>query len=309
MKKMVFASPLWLMAFVAYSQDVLPITVLDYSQDTASNRGYRVDEVENIQLRDHTQFLTDPAGIISESDKAELNAKILQIRDSTGVEIAVVVLPRIDFGEYADEREFANLLFNEWGIGKKGADNGFLMLFLTDPDVRGITMEVGYGLEGTLTDALCKKIQTRVMIPIMQEGEEAYGRGLIAGINEVGKVADGTSVLIPSNDPIRTAAGAGGGAILLSLIGYAISVRRRSKAYREAVKSFGTTTSDKITYSDGDIRYKCTTVSSWRSVGGSSGSSSGGIGGGSWGGGSGGGISGGSWGGGSSGGGGASTRF
>ncbi len=288
MKKMVFASLLWIVAFVAYSQDAEP------------NRGYRVDEVENIQLRDHTQFLTDPAGIISEADKAELNAKILQVRDSTGVEIAVVVLPRIDFGEYADESEFANLLFNAWGIGKAGADNGFLMLFLTDPDVRGITMEVGYGLEETLTDALCKQIQVNVMIPILADGTDYYGRGLIAGIDEVGKVVDGTSVLLPGNDkdPVRTAAGAGGGAILLTLIGYAINMRKRSKAYREAVKSLGTTTSDKIIYSDADTRYKGSTASSWRSVGGSSG-----------GGGGSGGSSGGSWGGGSSGGGGASTRF
>ena len=82
--------------------------------------------------------------------------------------MAVVVLPRIT-DDYADIRDFGYELFTEWGLGRKDQDNGLLMLLITEPEQRAITIEVGYGLEGTLPDGLCKLIQTRTMIPLMKK--------------------------------------------------------------------------------------------------------------------------------------------
>ena len=67
------------------------------------------------------------------------------------------------------------------------------MLLITEPEQRAITIEVGYGLEGTLPDGLCKLIQTRTMIPLMKKGQ--YGAGLIAGAEEIQKVISGDSDL------------------------------------------------------------------------------------------------------------------
>ena len=154
---------------------------------------YRVEDVPNVQLIDYTRFVTDPNDSIDEADEAALNQRIGYLRDSLDVEIAVVVLPAIDGDTYGSAREFANELFNTWGIGKKETDRGLLILLITNEDNREITFEVGYGLEGELTDGLCKLIQKRRMIPPMKEGR--YGEGLLAGLEEVRKILTGESTL------------------------------------------------------------------------------------------------------------------
>ena len=154
---------------------------------------YRVEDVPNVQLIDYTRFVSDPNDSIDEADEAALNQRIGYLRDSLDVEIAVVVLPAIDGDKYGSAREFANELFNTWGIGKKETDRGLLILLITNEDNREITFEVGYGLEGELTDGLCKLIQKRRMIPPMKEGR--YGEGLLAGLEEVRKVLTKDSTL------------------------------------------------------------------------------------------------------------------
>ena len=160
---------------------------------TAQTTTYRVEDVPNVQLIDYTRFVSDPADSIDEADEAVLNQRIGYLRDSLDVEIAVVVLPAIDGDKYGSAREFANELFNTWGIGKKETDRGLLILLITNEDNREITFEVGYGLEGQLTDGLCKLIQKRRMIPPMKEGR--YGEGLLAGVEEVRKVLTKDSTL------------------------------------------------------------------------------------------------------------------
>ena len=154
---------------------------------------YRVEDVPNVQLIDYTRFVSDPNDSIDQADEAALNQRIGYLRDSLDVEIAVVVLPAIDGDKYGSAREFANELFNTWGIGKKETDRGLLILLITNEDNREITFEVGYGLEGQLTDGLCKLIQKRRMIPPMKEGR--YGEGLLAGVEEVRKVLTKDSTL------------------------------------------------------------------------------------------------------------------
>ena len=160
---------------------------------TAQTTTYRVEDVPNVQLIDYTRFVSDPNDAIDEADEAALNQRIGYLRDSLDVEIAVVVLPAIDGDTYGSAREFANELFNTWGIGKKETDRGLLILLITNEDNREITFEVGYGLEGQLTDGLCKLIQKRRMIPPMKEGR--YGEGLLAGVEEVRKVLTKDSTL------------------------------------------------------------------------------------------------------------------
>lgn len=159
----------------------------------AAQTAYRVEDVPNVQLIDYTRFVSDPNDSIDEADEAALNQRIGYLRDSLDVEIAVVVLPAIDGDTYGSAREFANELFNTWGIGKKETNRGLLIQLITNEDNREITFEVGYGLEGELTDGLCKLIQKHRMIPLMKEGR--YGEGLLAGVEEVRKVLTKDSTL------------------------------------------------------------------------------------------------------------------
>ena len=159
----------------------------------AAPEAYRVKDVPNVQLTDRTRFVSDPADAINEADEAALNQRIGHLRDSLDVEIAVVVLPAIDGDTYGSAREFANELFNTWGIGKKETDRGLLILLITNEDNREIIFETGYGLEGELTDGLCKLIIDRRMTPVMKDG--SYGEGLRVGLEEVRKVLTKDSTL------------------------------------------------------------------------------------------------------------------
>lgn len=154
---------------------------------------YDVEDVPNVHLQDKDQYVSDPLETMSSSMRERLNAAIAKVMKERDVEIAVVVIPRIDTSKYPSERDFANKLFNTWKIGNKETDRGLLMVYITDKSQRSITFEVGYGLEADLPDGLCYLIQQEAMIPLLKEGNTA--EGLIAGVEEVDKVLGGESSL------------------------------------------------------------------------------------------------------------------
>ena len=164
------------------------IPIQSYAQE--ENTAYKVSDVPNVQVEDKNAYTTDPQQILGAEWVQKIDSLAAALRSETTVELAVVVLPCIS-KEYADAREFAHELFNLWGLGKKGEDNGLLVLLITEKSQREITFEVGYGLEGTLPDGLCKLIQTRAMIPLMKNGD--YGAGLAAGVEEIQRVLNNSS--------------------------------------------------------------------------------------------------------------------
>ena len=175
----------------------LPLTAQEVEEPT-ERKVYRVEDVPNVQLLNSTRFVTDPNDRIPAEQESALNRRIAQLRDSFDVEIAIVVLPAYDTDAYGTAREFANELFKAWGIGKKETNRGLLIQLFTASDEREITFEVGYGLEGELTDAMCKLIQTRRMTPIMKDGD--YGAGLLVGLEEVRKMLTHESTLQAEKD-------------------------------------------------------------------------------------------------------------
>lgn len=131
--------------------------------------------VPNAQLRDSTQFVTDVLGVFSDIQRQEVNSLLHRVRLNRGVDVALVVLPSI--GESVVE-EYATQLFRLWGLGSRDVDNGLLILYVEDQ--RAIRVEVGYGLEGILTDARVSRVQRREMIPHFRNGQTAAG--LLAGV-------------------------------------------------------------------------------------------------------------------------------
>ncbi len=91
--------------------------------------------------------LMDLAGLLDGQEKQEIIQRIIDYRDSTANEIGILIIPSLEGDNLED---FANRVFNKWGIGGKERDNGVLLLIaLAD---RKIRLEVGYGLEPELTD-------------------------------------------------------------------------------------------------------------------------------------------------------------
>jgi uncharacterized protein len=83
-----------------------------------------------------------------------------------------------------DPDEYANLVYNRWGIGNKGEDKGVLV-FLTLKE-RKLRIEVGYGLEGILPDGLAGEIRDRYLVPYFKKG--LYGEGLYQGLKAISEV-------------------------------------------------------------------------------------------------------------------------
>lgn len=167
------------------------IVLLSLSVLRAVAAPYGIKDVPNVQLMDNTLFVSDPEDYISSDEEQRLNQLIAEIRRTTAVQIAVVILPSVDADLYADAQAFAHELFNSWGIGDKETNKGLLIVNLVEQ--RDIAFETGYGLEGMLPDGLCKLVQTRYMVPLLRE--EAYGEALYAGVEEIAKILNGESNL------------------------------------------------------------------------------------------------------------------
>lgn len=119
-------------------------------------------------------WVHDEAGIISASAKAQLEAILQAHRDSTSNQIAVLVVPSLE-GE--DIEGYAVRVFAEWKLGQAGKDNG--VLFLVAKEDRQLRIEVGYGLEGVLTDALSIRIIRNEVKPYFVQGN--FEAGIMAG--------------------------------------------------------------------------------------------------------------------------------
>lgn len=151
----------------------------------AAPAAYTVETVPNVRLADADDHVSDPATLLSQAAHDSINAMLSHLESSTGVEAAVVMLPSI--GE-ADPFTFSVDLFRHWGIGKKDKNNGLLILYVEDQ--RKVRFTTGYGIEGEMTDALCKRIQMTYMVPSFKEGKR--DEGMMKGCKVVASVLEGT---------------------------------------------------------------------------------------------------------------------
>jgi uncharacterized protein len=126
-------------------------------------------------------WVNDFAGVIDGTYKEKLNSLIGELEQKTGSEVAVVTVASI--APY-DEKEYARLVFDSWKPGKKGKDNGVLVLLAVKE--RRWRIETGYGVEGILPDGLCGEIGRNYMVPYFKDGN--YGEGLYQGVGAVANV-------------------------------------------------------------------------------------------------------------------------
>lgn len=144
-----------------------------------------VDDVPNVRLTDVRLYVSDPTSILSPAATDTINAILGRLEKSTGIETAVVMLPSIGENDIFD---FSTSLFRKWGIGKKKSDNGLLILFVMDQ--HKVRFATGYGIEGTMTDAMSKRIQMQYMVPAFKRSD--WNKGMVDGVRATAKVLDGS---------------------------------------------------------------------------------------------------------------------
>lgn len=114
--------------------------------------------------------VTDQAQVLNDSTERQVEMILTDLEQKTSAEVAVVTVTSLEGGTVDD---VANRLFESWKIGKKGQDNG--VLFLIAPTERKMRIEVGYGLEGLITDAKAGRLLDEIVLPSFRQGQLSHG--------------------------------------------------------------------------------------------------------------------------------------
>ena len=278
---------------------------------------YTIQEIPMVHLQDRTRYVSNPDNILSPSAVATMDSILYALEQKTGIQTLVVAVTGIEGGDCFD---FAYRLGKEMGVGQKERDNGLVILLSTDE--RCIQFATGYGLEGVLPDAICKRIQSRYMVEHL--GKEDWNTGMIEGIRAVNGYLDGSMENIGSEeDEDMTPLYIFGAFVLggMGLVGYGVwqnnrcpkckkhQIQRISSQTLSRANGFITEETTYLCQNCGHTFTRKTKSSDPNYRGPRSGGPTIFMGGGGFGGRGGGGFSGGSFGGGSFGGGGAGSRF
>lgn len=146
---------------------------------------YKVSEVPMVHLMDRTRYVSNPDNILSSVAVSTMDSLLFALEEKTGIQVIVVALTGIEGGDCFD---FAYRLGKENGVGEKERNNGLVILLSTEE--RCVQFATGYGLEGVMPDAICKRIQQRYMVEHLAKDD--WNRGMVEGIRAVCSVLDGS---------------------------------------------------------------------------------------------------------------------
>jgi uncharacterized protein len=125
-----------------------------------------------------TGRIVDQANIIAAGTRSAVGPKLADLEAKSGIQFVVATVATLEGQEI---EPYANELFRSWKLGEKTKNNGVLLLVA--PNERRVRIEVGYGLEGTLTDALSKVIITNAITPRFKAGD--FSGGISRGVDDI----------------------------------------------------------------------------------------------------------------------------
>jgi uncharacterized protein len=151
-----------------------------------------------------TAFCTDKAGVLDDSQARALNDKLAQFEQTSGAQFIIYVFPTLD-GEVLED--FTIRCGEKWKVGNKKYDNG-LILFVFVKE-RKLRIEVGYGLEPTITDAFSRRVIEEYIAPHFRTGD--YAGGLNAAADAIIAQIQHKEAPVAPAQPRRVSGGSGGG--------------------------------------------------------------------------------------------------
>ncbi len=135
--------------------------------------------------------VTDLTSTLSRQQSADLAAKLSAFEARKGSQIAVLIVPTT---EPEDIAQFGIRVAETWKVGRQKIDDGVILIIAKDD--RKLRLEVGYGLEGVISDVLAKRIIADVIKPFFKTGD--FAAGIDAGVDQLIKLIDGESLPEPS---------------------------------------------------------------------------------------------------------------
>lgn len=154
--------------------------------------------------------VTDLTYTLSKSEAAQLEQKLTDFETKKGSQVAILIVPTT---QPETIEQYSIRVAEAWKLGRKGVDDGVLLLVAKND--RTLRIEVGYGLEGALPDAIAKRIIDELIVPAFRQGD--FAAGLRTGIEHILKVIEGEP-LPPSSSRRGTGAASGLGIILDNII-------------------------------------------------------------------------------------------
>ncbi len=140
----------------------------------------------------------DQAGMLDDAFELQLEERLRLLEDETGAQVAVLTVPSLEGDPIED---FSMRVVDTWKLGREGVDDGVLILIARDD--RRMRIEVGYGLEGALTDAQAGRIIDRLMTPRFREGD--FDGGVGAAVEAVSAAVRGEALDLPEPVSERSA--------------------------------------------------------------------------------------------------------
>jgi uncharacterized protein len=142
-------------------------------------------------------LVNDFANVIPQAYEQTIMELTTELLNKTGIPVVLVTMPDIGGADYT---EYANRLYEAWGIGKEGEDKGVL-IFVTVKE-RKMRIEVGYGLEGILPDGRAGEIRDRYITPYLKNDQ--FGEGLLSGALAVSQIiAKDAGVQLTGHAPVK----------------------------------------------------------------------------------------------------------
>lgn len=153
--------------------------------------GWAFSVLADVPVPQLTGRVVDRTGTLSSGDIASLSQKLSDFEARKGSQIAVLIVPTTDPETI---EQFSIRVAEAWKIGRKKVDDGAILVVAKND--RHLRIEVGYGLEGALTDVTSRRIIDEVITPKFREGD--FAGGIAAGVDRMMRVVDGEPLPAPS---------------------------------------------------------------------------------------------------------------
>ncbi|MDP1929341.1 MAG: YgcG family protein [Thiobacillus sp.] len=143
-----------------------------------------------VAVPDLSRRVTDLTATLTAQQTAELDTQLAALEARKGSQIAVLIVPTLD-GE--DIAQFGIRVADKWKIGRTKVDDGVILIVAKND--RKLRIEVGYGLEGAIPDAIAKRVIAEIITPYFKAGD--YSGGITAGVGQLIKLIDGEPLPAP----------------------------------------------------------------------------------------------------------------
>lgn len=135
--------------------------------------------------------VTDLTGTLTGQQQSALESRLAEFEQQKGSQIAVLIVPTT---QPEDIAQYSIRVVEQWKLGRKGVDDGVLLLVAKND--RKLRIEVGYGLEGALNDVTSKRIIEEFIVPRFKQGD--FPGGISAGVDRIIAVVSGESLPVPA---------------------------------------------------------------------------------------------------------------